>query len=378
MTTILDLPVEILSYISEFVPEAIHWKFFRDSNKVFKQTLPPRKNDSELFRTLISLEKCGYASDVKNFLLKNGFVHDIIFYENLIKTGNLSCLQYLINKNMLDKNANIFYVLAVKHGQLHILEWFIFSGVGCRHYEHVFRNEIYNIAIEYEQLLILEWAKMHSCPLYESVWKTAIRKRNLIFLEWLRKNNCPWNKSILASVIENEYIEILKWFRENNFHWDEFICIMAAKKGKLEILKWLRKHDCPWDERVCTMAVKMGRSEILMWAWTNGCPHNEKILEKARNANRKEIVWWLEKHGSHQEMKQTAIEKCSDCHNLIDFNCKGNGFCHRCSSYDVKKIFCYSCLIKCNDCTNMSCAKCIKRCTRCAVDICWRCHVSRH
>lgn len=364
MTTIFNLPVEILMYISEFIPEPVFWKFFRDSNKVFKETLPPRKNNRELFQVLLGLEKCGYPKDVKKFLKKHGFIPEFQFYEKLIETKNLSCIKYLKHIDFFNEHQEIFYEMIVKCDHLFLLFWFVDNKIGdycCA--------QLCDLAVKYEKLEILKWTRIYKCPWDKTIWETAMQTRNFEILKWLKENNCPVDESIYRFAIKTDDLGMLKWLKKNNFPWNESICTVATKRGNLEMLKWLRKHDCPWDDSVCVVAVKRGNLEILEFAWETDYLHSRRVFKNAKKAGHKKVIKWLKENCRDDEKKWIYDDKCAGCSDFIDLDDKNNRSCGNCC--DNSKIYCKKCLTKCQLCFTIVCHKCIIMSS--GMDICDSC-----
>lgn len=324
MTTIFHLPVELLLYISEFISEPMFWKFFRDSNKVFKQTFPPVSDHKKLFDSLMKFDKNGSITEVTDFLEKNKLVPDFNLYKNLVKNGYLSCLKYLrVSKNFryekfLNVHSHQFYHLAVKHNKLQILVWMFREKIGVYDQNNSL-NYICQEAAAYDSLSILKWARGYNCSWDVSVTSAAARHRNYDVLKWCIENGCPS---------------------------DESVCSRICKNGDLEMLIWAKSHGCPWNKNCYRSAKYHGHTEIQKWLKRNGCPYDKKF-------------------------DYTNV-LCPICTNEIDYN-SNCGLCSVCSN--DKKMICEYCIRTCKVCRVNGCAQCntLGFCMRCRNFLCNTC-----
>lgn len=332
MTTIFDLPIEILTHISVFMPR-IYWKFFRDSNKYFKENLSPKissKSDDEenenaiivnyreIFDAMIYLEKNGFNKYSEKFLGDNELDSEFHCdsYLKFIRHGYLGCLKYLMTEKALNKDFRIYFRQAIQSEQLDILDW-LSENVNFD------KNSICIKAVKYGKLSVLKWA---------------------------RSRNYPWNNRICWVATRKRNAEILKWITENGQQWDTDICLMAAKNGNLKVLKFIKKNNYEWDADAYEVAKDNCHDKIVCWIKENDLPR-----DKSKELN----------------------EVCPSCSNKIIklSSTETLGMkCNICSSND-NYIYCSNCLIQCLKCRKNYCTQCnfMINCQSCNKDFCRKC-----
>lgn len=321
MTTIFDLPIEILTHISTFM-RRIYWKFFRDSSKYFKENLStkPNKfgndvNQREIYNAMILLEKNGYSEDAKIFLKKNFYDSKYHHHRCLrfIRHGYLNCLQYLITKDISNKKIKSYCNEAIKYGQLDILEY-------------LSENKNFN--------------KNEICV-------KAVKRQKLSVLKWARSRDYTWNEHVCWVAVKKKNPEILKWITENGYPWDSDICLMAAKSGKLEILQFIKNNDYEWNSETYEVAKKFNRTHIMEWIKENYLSYD---ISKERN------------------------EICPLCSKKIHLTRLENKTCELCS-YNHNDIYCGDCLVQCSGCLKKYCVQCncVANCQSCNRSLCKKC-----
>lgn len=348
MTTILDLPIEILIYISTFIRSDLFWKFFRDSNKYFKINLPSRSDHYGIFHAMLTLEKAGHQSCVKSFLENNKFFHSGNRYRKFIKNGYLGCFEYLITEKQIDTNVMDFIRPAVQFCQFYILSklW---------QHTHFPRDQICIMAVESNQLPVLQWARAFNLPWGNSFCSTLVNEGNLKILEWVVKNNYPEIDSISRTAAKKGNLEILDWYFTNHV-WDDSICIIAAENCEFKVLEWIKKNNFSWNAGAYGIAKIRHNDNVVKWIIQNDYPYD---VSDYLNTNCPLCLCIID------EKNKTTYKKCKTCsYNGNDVYCSNcTNCCDRC-----KKTWCKKCnvFIECKSCRRRLCIKCMSpRCVKC-------------
>lgn len=342
MTTILDLPIEILMHVSTFIKGNLFWKFFRDSNKYFKENLPPRKNQYNVFHAIQNLEKAGYNSYVEIFLRENNFSCSYYRQCKLIKKGYLECFKYFICEKNLEKNYKKFYETAITYKQLHVLEW-------LSKYKKFPKNEICSSAVNLGNLTILEWAISQGYPMDEKI--------------------------CLEKATKNGNLEILEWMKKNGFSLNRVIYKFAAQKGNLEILEWARKNDCSWHNSIGSIAVKHRHLKILKWIRKNNLRWDVNAYKTAIDYDRQDIINWIKKHNYPYDISTELNDKCPSCSCILDDSDKSRKRACGTCSYNDNDIYCLKCTVHCKYCKKNWCINCngLQCCGVCGRISCKKC-----
>lgn len=349
MTIILDLPIEILMHISTFIKGNLYWKFFRDSNKYFKENLPSRLNHYETFHAMRSLEKQGYHSYVKSFLKENNFFCSINRYNKFIKHGHLGCFEYLITKKKLNVNFTEFIDHAIRFARLDILE-------KLSKHERFEPDAICHEAVIWDQLSVLKWARAHNYPWNDSICPTAVKEGNLDILKWAIKHDYPWTKKIYKIAAKRGHLDILEWCRVSKYSWDNSICLIAAKRDNVDMFNWIKKNNLSWNIETYNVAKHTNHSDVIKWIKQNNYPYD---MSQEININCPSCLCVI------SESDRTQKKICDIC----SYN-KNDIYCHNCINYCIycMKSWCIKCniLIQCENCDHESCKGCMgTRCIRC-------------
>jgi len=354
MSTIDDLPPEILTYI---------FKLTRESAIV---TLWVSKRWHEIFKTF------NISDDPNKITLTNFIEHyDVPYLEYLRSLGCpydiVTCIE-AVKHNKLDtliwlrtptKKYRIAYWgihtcnEAAINGNLEILKWLRDPKTGggvcpwnletlrkaakaghiniILYLREMFGDTVdfdrYNDEISHYVALggyfdILKSLPSYNIPLNGYTCAGAAKAGRIDMLEWLRNpetgyGTCLWNIGTCAYAAKHG-IRVLKWLRDPETGggicpWSAYTCANAAKYHDIELLEWLRDPDtgggvCAWNELSCKLAVTYGphkRSEqivriinTLEWLRdpeTGGgiCPWDIKTTMMAARTGSIELLEWL-------------------------------------------------------------------------------------
>jgi len=197
MTTIDDLPVEILNIIISQADHHVAGRFVCKKWKGF-----------------ISMRSCG------------------IKYSNKIaKRGNLKLLQWAeANECPLSKKI---CKKAAMSGNLEMIKWL--RSLKCPWSKQVCVN-----AAKKGHLHIIKWARKYGCNWDGETVTLAARNGHLHVLQWADKHGCDFNERPFIQAAMKGHLHVLKWIFENYHPFDWSHCMeLALHSQNWQIIEWL-------------------------------------------------------------------------------------------------------------------------------------------
>lgn len=96
----------------------------------------------------------------------------------------------------------------------------------------------------------------------------AVRHGHLHVIEYFYNQGFPLTQWCYELAAERGLLQVLEYLHSKNVPWGPMVCLQAASAGQLDALKFLINKGCPFNEEEITAA--LGTSEITEWIRNRG------------------------------------------------------------------------------------------------------------
>lgn len=264
MTSLIDLPVDIIRLIPEYMRSVDHI-MLRGTCRDLYSSIPAIK-----CRQMIDAAAAGYINII-DYLVVSGQKLSAKITMYAAAGGHLSCLKYLIDHGC---PVNDYAAMAaIKNGHLECIKY-LHRATDARDHKSVLR------AAANGHVHIMQWLNEFMVDTYS--WNYAARYGQLEMLKWLKSVDYPntvYGANITGYAAASGCIDVLEYLIECNFQVGIFTMYQACIHGNLEVVKWLHLHNCPRYTSALWSAKVYDRMEVVDWLENNGYSDTDRHTE---------------------------------------------------------------------------------------------------